>query len=164
MSYFPKADSQVDNGASNFSMTDLLPNSAYQFTTKGDHHFNDSVALSAFVLRQVTHEANSNYNPENRFVGSSYQLDRTINTFVLNNTYILNSSTVLTLRGGYNKFNDNYNLPYEFDAKALWNNPSFTNGLSDTNRFPTLPSPAIRARASPTARPTATTSTAPMPR
>ena len=137
MSYFPTPDSQVDNGNTNFSMTDLLPNSAYQFTTKGDHHFNDNVALSAFVLRQVTHEANSNYNPTNRFVGGSYQLDRTINTFVLNNTYVLNSSTVLTLRGGYNKFNDNYNLPYEFDAKALWNNPSYTNALSDTNRFPT---------------------------
>src|SRR5215213_9862898 len=138
MNYFPKADTQVDNGASNFSMTDLLPNAAYQFTTKADHHFNDAVALSGFVLRQVTHEANSNYNPENKFVGGSYQLDRTINTFVLNNTYILNSSTVLTLRGGYNKFNDNYNLPYEFDAAGLWNNPSFTNQLSDTNRFPTL--------------------------
>lgn len=138
MSYFPKADSQVDNGSPNFSMTDLLPNSAYQFTTKVDHNFNQNVALSGFMLRQVTHEANSNYNPTNKFVGASYQLDRTINTFVVNNTYILNSSTVLTVRGGYNKFNDNYNLPYEFDAKALWNNASWTNGLSDTNRFPSL--------------------------
>lgn len=138
MSYFPKADSQVDNGSPNFSMTDLLPNSAYQFTTKVDHNFNQNVALSGFMLRQVTHEANSNYNPTNKFVGASYQLDRTINTFVVNNTYILNSSTVLTVRGGYNKFNDNYNLPYEFDAKALWSNASWTNGLSDTNRFPSL--------------------------
>ncbi len=138
LSYFPTADTQVDNGSPNFSMTDLLPNSAYQFTTKVDHQFTQNVALSGFVLRQVTHEANSNYNPENKFVGASYQLDRTINTFVVNNTYILNDSTVLTLRGGYNKFNDNYNLPYDFDAAALWNNPSFTNQLSDTNRFPTL--------------------------
>jgi hypothetical protein len=137
-SYFPKADRQVDDGQSNFSMTDLLPNKAYQWTTKVDHHFNSAAAASAFVLRQVTHEANANYNPMNRFVGSSYQLDRTINTVVLNNTYILSSSTVLTLRGGYNKFNDNYNLPFEFDAKQLWpNNPAFLGQLSDTNRFPT---------------------------
>jgi hypothetical protein len=138
INYFPKPDTEIDNGSTNFSMTDLLPNSAYQFTTKGDHHFNDSIALSGFVLRQVTHEANSNYNPVNKFVGGSYQLDRTINTFVVNNTYILNSSTVLTLRGGYNKFNDNYNLPYEFDAAALFNNPALTSQFSDTNRFPTL--------------------------
>jgi hypothetical protein len=138
INYLPPPTNDVDNGSTNFSMTDLLPNSAYQFTTKGDHHFNDKIALSAFVLRQVTHEANANYNPENKFVGGSYQLDRTINTFVLNNTYILNSNTVLTLRGGYNKFNDNYNLPHEFDAAALWNNPAYTNQLSDLNRFPTL--------------------------
>lgn len=138
INYFPTADNQVDTGATNFSMTDLLPNSAYQFTTKADHHFNDSVALSGFLLRQVTHEANSNYNPTNKFVGGSYQLDRTINTFVLNNTYILNGSTVLTLRAGYNKFNDNYNLPYEFDAAGLFNNSALTSQFSDLNRFPTL--------------------------
>jgi outer membrane receptor protein involved in Fe transport len=137
-SFFPTPDSQVDNGSPNFSMTDLLPNKAYQVTGKVDHHFNNSIAVSGFGLRQVTHEANSNYNPTNKFVGTSYQLDRVINTFVLNNTYILNSSTVLTLRGGYNHFDDNYNLPYDFDAAALWNNPAFTNQLSDTNRFPTL--------------------------
>jgi hypothetical protein len=135
--YFPTADTQVDNGQSNFSMTDLLPSKAFQFTTKIDHHFNEKVSVSGFTLRQVTHEANANYNPVNKFVGGSYQLDRVIKTFVLNNTYILNSSTVLTLRGGYNKFDDNYNLPYQFDAAALFNNPSLTSQFSDTNRFPT---------------------------
>jgi len=134
---FPTPDSQVDNGNSNFSMTDLLPSQAYQFTTKIDHHFNDAISLSGFGLRQVTHEANSNYNPVNKYVGSSYQLDRVIKTFVVNNTYVLNSSTVLTLRGGYNHFDDNYNLPYAFDAAALFNNPGLTNQFSDNNRFPT---------------------------
>ena len=136
LSYFPKPDSEVDNGSPNFSMTDLLPNRAYQVTTKVNHQFNDSISVSGFVLRQVTHEANSNYNVDNKFVGGSYQLDRVIGTFVLNNTYILNNSTVLTLRGGYNNFDDNYNLPFEFDAKALWNNPALTSQFSDTNRFP----------------------------
>jgi hypothetical protein len=133
----PTADTQVDNGNSNFSMTDLLPNQAFQFTTKVDHHFNDSIALSGFGLRQVTHEANSNYNPVNKYVGSSYQLDRVIQTLVVNNTYVLNSSTVLTLRGGYNHFDDNYNLPVAFDAAALFGNPALTSQFSDTNRFPT---------------------------
>jgi trimeric autotransporter adhesin len=136
-SYLPPANTQVDNGSPNFSMTDLLPNKAHQLTTKIDHHFNEKVALNGFYLHQVSHEANSNYNPENKFVGGSYQLDRTIDTFVVNNTYVLNSSTVLTLRGGYNQFDDNYNLPYEFDAAALFNNPTLTNQMSDTNRFPT---------------------------
>jgi hypothetical protein len=158
--YYPTPDSQVDTGASNFSMTDLLPSQAYQWSTKIDHHFNNAVALNGFVLRQVTHEANANYNPTNRFVGGSYQLDRTINTVVVNNTYIVNPSTVLTLRGGYNKFNDNYNLPQAFDAAAL-----LTIRRSRTRcRIPTgsrrSRSPATRAPAGPTARRTATTSTA----
>src|SRR4029077_6818340 len=60
MNYFPKPQNEIDNAASNFSMTDLLPNQAYQFTTKVDHHFNNAISMSGFVLRQVTHEANSN--------------------------------------------------------------------------------------------------------
>jgi len=137
-SYFPTPDTQVDNGNVNFSMTDILPNSARQFSTKLDHHFNEKVALTGFYLRQVSHEASANYNPTNLFVGPSYQLDRGINTFVVNNTYVLNSSTVLTLRGGYNGFDDNYILPESFDAAALFNNPALTSQMADTNRFPTL--------------------------
>jgi trimeric autotransporter adhesin len=143
-SYFPTADRQVDDGNPNFGMTDLLPNTANQFTLKLDHHFNDATALSGFFLRQVTHEANSNYNPVNDFVGGSYQLDRSINTFVVNNTYVLNSSTVLTLRGGYNKFNDNYNLndrsgnPLNFNVTDLGWPSSLTNQMADTQRFPTM--------------------------
>ncbi len=143
-SALPRADTQVDNGSSNFSMTDLLPNRANQFTTKVDHHFNASVALSGFFLRQVTHEANSNYNPVNDYVGPSYQLDRTIKTFVVNNTYVLNSSTVLTLRGGYNHFDDNYNLndrngnPLNFNVSSLGWPASFVSQLSDPQRFPSL--------------------------
>ena len=46
-SYLPSPNtSNVDNGNSNFSMTDLLPNKANQFTTKVDQHFSDSIALT----------------------------------------------------------------------------------------------------------------------
>ncbi len=68
-SYLPPANTQVDNGSSNFSMTDLLPNIANQWTTKVDQHFNDAIALTGFFLRQETHEASTNYNPVNDFVG-----------------------------------------------------------------------------------------------
>ena len=143
-SYFPTPNTQVDNGQSNFSMTDLLPNTANQFTTKVDQHFNDAVALTGFFLRQQTHEANSNYNPVNDFVGSSYQLDRVIKTVVVNNTYVLNASTVLTLRGGYNHFDDNYNLndrsgnPLNFNVSQLGWPASLTSQMADTQRFPTM--------------------------
>ncbi len=142
--YLPPADTQIDNGQSNFSMTDLLPNRANQMTLKVDHHFNQAAALSGFLLRQVTHEASTNYNPVNDFVGGSYQLDRVIKTFVLNNTYVVNSSTVLALRAGYNHFDDNYNLndrdgnPLDFNVSSLGWPSSLTTQMSDTNRFPTM--------------------------
>src|SRR5262249_4567932 len=37
-----------------------------------------------------------------------------------------------------NKFNDNYNLPFEFDATTLGWPSSVTSQMSDLNRFPTL--------------------------
>jgi hypothetical protein len=143
-SYLPAANTQVDTGASNFGYTDLLPNHASQITTKIDQHFNDRIALSGFWLRQVTHEANSNFNPVNDFAGQSYQLDRVISTVVLNNTYTLNNSTVLTIRGGYNHFDDNYNLndrngkPLNFNVSALGWPTSLTSQMSDLQRFPSL--------------------------
>jgi hypothetical protein len=136
--YFPTPDSEVDNGSPNFSMTDLLPSSAYQFTTKIDHQFGPAASISGFVLRQETHEAQANYNPVHKFVGTSYQLDRVISTVVLNNTYVLNDSTVLTLRGGYNNFDDDYVLPFAFDAATLFNNPALTSQFSETKSFPRL--------------------------
>ncbi len=57
---------------------------------------------------------------------------------------MLNSSTVLTLRGGYNKFDDNYNLndrngnPLNFDVSSLGWPASLTSQMSDTQRFPTM--------------------------
>ena len=139
MSFMPPPDSEVDNGSSNFSMTDTLPNKAYQYTTKLEHHLSDAASISGFWLTQATHEANSNYNPVNRFVGTSYQLDRDIKTLVVNEQTVLSDTSLLTLRGGWNQFNDNYNLPFAFDAAStLWpNNPAFTSQMSDTNRFPT---------------------------
>ncbi|MGE3956988.1 MAG: carboxypeptidase regulatory-like domain-containing protein [Vicinamibacterales bacterium] len=136
--YMPTADTQVDNGSPNFGMTDLLPSKAYQFSTKVDHHFNNAIALNGFVMQQKSSEANANYNPVNRFVGGSYQLERTIRTMVLNNTYVMGPSTVLTLRGGYNNFDDNYVLPEAFDAGGLFNNAALTGQMSDLNRFPTM--------------------------
>jgi hypothetical protein len=144
LNYMQTPDSQVDNGSPNFNMLDSVPSRAYQWSAKIDHHFNNSVALNGFVLRQVTHEANTNFNRTNDFVGSSYQLDRVIKTYVVNNTYVINSSTVLTLRGGYNHFDDNYNLndrsgnPLGFNVSQLGWPTALTNQMSDTQRFPSL--------------------------
>ncbi len=144
LSYMQPAQTQVDNGNNNLTEQDLLPNYASQLTTKIDQHFSDAVSLSGFVLRQVTHEANTNFNPAYDFVGGSYQLDRVINTVVLNNTYVISPSTVLTVRGGYNGFADDYNLndrngnPLSFNVSQLGWPTAFTSAMSYTQRYPSL--------------------------
>jgi trimeric autotransporter adhesin len=137
-SYMPVPDRDVDDGSINFGRTDLLPSHAYQWTLKVNHNFTNNVATSVFYLRQVTEENSANYNPVYKFVGSQFLLDRADHTFVVNNTWVMNSSTVLTLRGGWNQFLDNNVLPVPFDATTLWpNNPAFTSQFRDSNRFPT---------------------------
>ena len=125
--------------SSNFSMTDLLPNQAYQFTTKVDHHFNDAVALSGFVPAPGDARGELELQPgeqvRRRAATSSIAA---IDTFVLNNTYVMNTSTVLTLRGGYNKFDDNYNLPAAVRRRRRSSTTRRSRSqMSDTNRFPT---------------------------
>jgi trimeric autotransporter adhesin len=136
--YMPPPDRDLDDGTQNFGMTDLLPSNAYQWTTKLNHNFSSAVTMSLFYLRQVTGENSPNYNPVNRFVGSQFYLRRANHTAVLNNTWVMNSSTVLTLRAGWSEFEDGNQLPVPFDATTLWpGNPAFTSQMSDTNRFPT---------------------------
>jgi trimeric autotransporter adhesin len=137
LSYFPQAQTQVDNGTQNYSYTDVLPSHAYQWTLKVNQNFSNAVSVSGFYLRQKTGENSYNLNPQNKFAGTQYYLARGDNTLVLNGTWVMNSSTVLTLRGGYNRFPDDYQLPDAFDATTLWpNNPAFTGAFTDANRFP----------------------------
>ena len=136
--YMPQPDVNVDNGSQNFSRTVILPNTAYQGTLKLNHRVSANNQVSAFYLRQVTNENSANYNPVYKFVGSQYLLKRSNHTLVLNDTWVLSPSTVLSVRGGWNQFLDNNELPEPFDAASLWkNNPAFTAQFSDANRFPT---------------------------
>ena len=66
--------------------------------------------MSGVYLFQNSSEPDRNFFPEAKCAYPSYQLDRSINVFVFNNTYILNPSTVATFRFGLNTFNDDNSL------------------------------------------------------
>ena len=55
----------------------------------------------------------------------------------VNNTYVLNSTTVLALRYGWNRFDDDRALPYPFDARTLGFNPAFGNAIP-VQKFPQI--------------------------
>ena len=72
-----------------------------------------------------------------RYAAPSYQLDRAINVFVLNNTYILNPTTVATFRFGMNTFDDDNSLPFDFDSHTLGWNPAYADAMT-VQKFPSL--------------------------
>jgi hypothetical protein len=133
----PNISPAVDNGNNNYAALDVIKDSAQQASFKADHHFNDKIALSGTYLYQITHEPQNNFFPDARFAAPSYQLDRDIRVVVLNNTYIVSPSTVLTLRYGMNTFNDNNNLPFDFDTHTLGWNKAFSDAIA-VQKFPTF--------------------------
>jgi hypothetical protein len=135
--YLPIPDSDVSNGSPNYVQGDVVKDQARQFTVKLDHQVNHRVSLSAFYLNQVTHEPNTNFFRENKFAAPSYQLDRVVNALTINNTYVVSSSLVATMRFGWNQFDDNNNLPFEFDAHTLGFNPAFADAMP-VQKFPAM--------------------------
>jgi hypothetical protein len=128
----------VDNGQVNYFGTDIVQSTAKQMSLKMDHHFTNNISLSGVYLFQDSSEPDRNFFPEElNYAAPSYQLDRVINVFVLNNTYILNPSTVATFRFGMNTFDDDNSVPYEFDARTLGFNPIFGNAIP-YQKFPAL--------------------------
>jgi hypothetical protein len=134
----PTLNPNLDNGNVNFPAQDIIESKARQNSFKLDHNFNSSVSLSGLYLYQNSSEPDSNFFPDAPYAAGSYQLDRVVNVFVLNNTYIVNPSTVATLRVGMNTFDDDYSLPFPFDMREVPGiNPAFANAIP-LQKFPSL--------------------------
>jgi hypothetical protein len=137
---FPKPTVDPTNGnvaLINYPAQDILANTAQQGSLKLDHHFNDRISLSGVYLFQNSSEPDANYFPDAKYAAPSYQLDRVINVFVLNNTYILTPTTVATFRFGMNTFDDDNSLPFDFDSHTLGWNQAFADAIP-VQKFPSL--------------------------
>src|SRR5690606_35602572 len=134
----PTVNPDIDNGNVNAPAQDIVESKAQQTSIKLDHHFNNSVSLSGVYLYQSSSEPANNFYHEAPYAAPSYQLDRVINVLVLNNTYIVNPTTVATFRFGMNTFDDDYSLPFPFDMREVPGiNPSFANSIP-VQKFPSL--------------------------
>jgi hypothetical protein len=137
VSYLPPPGVDRDNGTPNTPRQALAAPDGRQPSGKVEHHFNNAISLSGFYLGQTTHSPLENYFTEAPFAAPSYQLNRFTDVLVLNNTYVLNANTVMSFRYGWNRFGDNYALPYEFDAHVLGFNPIFADAMQ-VQKFPQL--------------------------
>ena len=133
-SYLPSPDTDVSNGSANFNRTAELNDRAYMYTGKVDHRFSDQISLSGFYLYNKTDEPCADYwepglDGANRFADpGDYLLRRRVHTLALNNTWLPSNNTVVTLRYGWNKFQDNNTLSTDFDPSVLGLPSSYLGG------------------------------------
>ncbi|HEX8031775.1 MAG TPA: TonB-dependent receptor [Vicinamibacterales bacterium] len=133
----PLPTSVLATGLGSLPAQDVINDAAQQGSFKLDHHFNDRISLSGVYLYQNSSEPDRNFFPDAPYAYPSYQLDRAVNVFVLNNTYIVNPTTVATLRFGMNTFEDDNSLPYDFDPATLGFAPSFVAAMP-VKKFPSV--------------------------
>jgi hypothetical protein len=135
----PRPDTQVSNGTANYNRTARIQDAADMFMTKLDHKFSDKISLSGVYLYNKTDEPYNVYWDENLFQDpNAAPLLRRVHVGVVNNTWIPNSSTVVTLRYGQTSFVDDCGIAItEFDPATLGFASSFTNTIVG-KKFPRL--------------------------
>ena len=133
----PLPANEVDNGNFNYFPQDIIASKAYQTSVKLDHHFNERISINGLYLYQKSEEPNANYFPDAPYAAPSYYIPRVVNVAVLNNTYIMNPTTVATFRVGMNTFEDDRTLPFEYDTRQLGWDQAFANSLP-VQKFPAL--------------------------
>lgn len=110
-----------------------------QQTIKIDQRWNNVWTTTGMYAHQHTREPGTSYFGESFTVpgdpGSSLLL-RSIYFAALNNIFVLNNTTVLTVRYGYNRFNDYSSFP-TFDAATLGFPASYAKSLTE-NTFPSV--------------------------
>ncbi len=142
--YLPLPDTNVSNGAANYTRTAEIHNGAQEYTGKVEHKFSDKVSLTGFYLWNHTDEPNSDFfeiglNGANRFADpQDYLLKRTPQILALNNTWVLNDSSVLAVRFGWTRFVDNNTMTIDFDPTTLGFSSPFNGLLTQTGgpKFP----------------------------
>ena len=148
LQYLPPSDTNVSNGGVNYNRTSLINNKFEQmYAGKVEHKFTDKVSLTGFYLYNRTDEPCANYfspNPAtpadqtdaNRFADpNDYLLKRRPQIVALNNTWVLNDSSLMALRFGWTTFPDNNTLTADFDPRTLGFSQTFANQIG-LNKFP----------------------------
>src|SRR3954447_24620248 len=145
LKYLPRADAQIDNGSSNYNRTSLIKSTwTQEYTAKVEHKFTDKVSLSGFYLYNRSNEPCANYfgsadqTDPNRFADPlDYLLVRRPKILALNNTWVLNDSSVMAVRYGWTDFPDNDTLSLPFDPSTLGFSSNFVNQIQ-TPMFPSV--------------------------
>ncbi|HXH05764.1 MAG TPA: carboxypeptidase-like regulatory domain-containing protein [Vicinamibacterales bacterium] len=135
--YLPMPDEDVNVGNINYRRQTQIVDAADQITGKIEHKFTDKVSLSGVYVYNKTDEPHSVFWDDNLFGSPSWLLRRRIHVVVVNNTWLPNDTTVVTFRGGWNRFDDNCSVPHPFDPGTLGFNQAFVNSIQ-FKKFPRI--------------------------
>ncbi len=135
-----------EDGNTNANGTAFIVDMADMFTFKGEHKFTDKWSLSGLYIYNRTNEPGSTImKPDKYFIADQDQwfgpLRRRPHVFVLNNTNILNDTTVLTLRYGFSTWQDSCDKQaFSPGLQSLGFSPTYVNALGPGGQdtFPAL--------------------------
>src|SRR6266852_9629291 len=99
---FAKPSRTAAFGDTNVSYSGILPSKAGQGTVKLDHRITDWWIANLSFLRYHSNEPGQNWFPELPSSPENWVLDRIVDATQVNNTLIVNPTTVVTLRYGFN--------------------------------------------------------------
>jgi trimeric autotransporter adhesin len=138
LQFFPAPNRPGDaSGRNNYAATSTLDDRADQQTFKLDHAFTDWYKASATYLRYGSREPVADYYKNIANPGGSL-LFRNVDALAVNNLFALNDTTILSVRYGYNTFDDNVDtISAGFDPVKLGFASSFTKDIA-FNKFPAI--------------------------
>ncbi|MGQ0734644.1 MAG: carboxypeptidase regulatory-like domain-containing protein [Acidobacteriota bacterium] len=133
-----------ENNEPNAEATGPIIDSADMFTVKAEHRFSNTWSMSGLYIYNKTDEPGSTImRPEEWYIASTANffgpLRRRPHVAVVNNTNILNDTTVLTLRYGFSTWQDSCDpQPYSAGIGSLGFSSNYVNALSEKDIFPRL--------------------------
>jgi hypothetical protein len=145
LKYLPLPDVDADNGTANYNRVSKIKSKwTQEYTIKGEHKFSDKVSLTGFYLYNRSNEPCANYfgtadqTEPTRFADPlDYILVRRPQIVALNNTWVLNDTSVLALRYGWTKFPDNNTLSVPFDPATLGFSQNYLSQIT-LKKFPAV--------------------------
>jgi hypothetical protein len=135
-----------ENGNPNVSDTARIVDEADMFTMKVDHKLTDNWTLSGFYLYNNTDEPGSGIMPADfRYIENQAEFFTTLrrrpHVLAINNTNVLNDTTVLALRYGWLTWQDQTDTAtYEPGLASLGFSSNYVNSINEAGRtmFPEL--------------------------
>ncbi|HYE73025.1 MAG TPA: carboxypeptidase-like regulatory domain-containing protein, partial [Blastocatellia bacterium] len=138
LQFFPKANRPGDaSGRNNYAATSTLDDRADQQTIKLDHSFSQNYKVAATYLHYGSREPVADYYQNIANPGGSL-LFRGVDALAVNNIFTLNNTTILSVRYGFNTFDDNTNtISAGFDPVTLGFSSAFVNDIA-FKKFPAI--------------------------